>query len=390
MDAFQDRLVRLALGVLDDYGFALAGGSALQVHGLVDRPSEDVDLFTDRWDPDAFATAVATVRGVYEQAGLEVALLRQAETFARMRVSDHRTEQSGLVDLAADQRDHQTVRVLDVQVIAEPDAVATKVATVFSRGAARDYIDLAGILASRRYGREELLVLGAQADGGFTRGYFAQALAGVGRLSDDDFTPYGLDGQEIAQMRKTMHSWSVDLLQAQAGCPSPPHSLATVQSDYSAASRSGEAYSDSMDDTPPPVLRLRSVVFDCPEPERLAGFYAALFAVSEADVVLDPEWSEVRLADPVVKLAFQRAERYAPPQWPSGVPQQVHLDVMVDDLADASARARALGSVVLSEPTDDDNCVFQVHADPVGHPFCFCRERRAALTAADQDGPPPG
>ncbi len=145
--------------MLDDYGFALAGGSALQVHGLVDRPSEDVDLFTDRWDPDAFATAVATVRRVYEEAGLEVALLRAAETFARMRVTDHGAEQSGLVDMAADQRDHQTVRVLDVNVIAEPDAVATKVATVFSRGAARDYIDLGGILASGRYDARSCLSL---------------------------------------------------------------------------------------------------------------------------------------------------------------------------------------------------------------------------------------
>ena len=31
-------------------GFALAGGYALQAHGLVQRISEDVDLFTDLWD----------------------------------------------------------------------------------------------------------------------------------------------------------------------------------------------------------------------------------------------------------------------------------------------------------------------------------------------------
>jgi hypothetical protein len=37
MDELQDRLVRLALGVLDEHGFALAGGYALQAHGLVER-----------------------------------------------------------------------------------------------------------------------------------------------------------------------------------------------------------------------------------------------------------------------------------------------------------------------------------------------------------------
>jgi hypothetical protein len=52
MDELQDRLVRVGLDVLAKYGFALAGGYALQAHQLVDRLSEDVDIFTDSWDPD--------------------------------------------------------------------------------------------------------------------------------------------------------------------------------------------------------------------------------------------------------------------------------------------------------------------------------------------------
>lgn len=122
------------------------------------------------------------------------------------------------------------------------------------------------------------------------------------------------------------------------------------------------------------IRRLRSVVFDCPEPERLAGFYVALFGVAEASVVLGPEWSEMHLSDPAVGLAFQRVTPYTAPQWPTGTPQQVHLDITVTDLAAASGRATALGATVLGEPVDEDNCVFQVHADPDGHPFCFCRE----------------
>jgi len=34
-----------------------------------------------------------------------------------------------------------------------------------------------------------------------------------------------------------------------------------------------------LDDTRQQALRLRSVVFDCPEPEQLAAFYAALLEV---------------------------------------------------------------------------------------------------------------
>jgi hypothetical protein len=30
---------------------------------------------------------------------------------------------------------------------------------------------------------------------------------------------------------------------------------------------------------------------------------------------------------------------------------------------------------VLSGPVEEPGCVFVVHADPAGHPFCLCRER---------------
>ena len=45
MDPFHERLARVALKVTASYGFALAGGYAVQAHGFLDRPSADVDLF---------------------------------------------------------------------------------------------------------------------------------------------------------------------------------------------------------------------------------------------------------------------------------------------------------------------------------------------------------
>lgn len=40
------RLAEIGLRVAARYGSALAGGYAVQAHGFLDRPSEDVDLFT--------------------------------------------------------------------------------------------------------------------------------------------------------------------------------------------------------------------------------------------------------------------------------------------------------------------------------------------------------
>ena len=104
MDELQARLARLGLDVLAEYGFALAGGYALQAHQLVDRVSEDIDMFTDRWDTDSFAAAINAVSQAFRHHGYAVEMTRQAETFARIQVTDIASGEAASVDLAADYR----------------------------------------------------------------------------------------------------------------------------------------------------------------------------------------------------------------------------------------------------------------------------------------------
>lgn len=213
MDEFQLRLVQLGLERLAVHGFALAGGFALQAHGLLERLSEDVDFFTDRQDPDQFSRALDVVTDAYRDAGLDVAVTRRAETFARLETSDPITGQSSGVDLAADFRSHQPVVMALGPVIAEADAVGAKVAAVFSRAEARDYLDLAAILLSGRYDPEQLIALAGTVDLGFSRQRFAEALVAVDRFEDDNFTPYGVDHEHIAAVRQAMQDWGHELLE---------------------------------------------------------------------------------------------------------------------------------------------------------------------------------
>jgi hypothetical protein len=211
MDELQARLARLGLGVLAEYGFALAGGYALQAYQLVERVSEDIDMFTDRWDPESFAAAVNAVSEAFRQHGYGVEVTRQAETFARLQVTEVASGEAASVDLAADYRQHQPVLLSVGPVLAEADAVAAKVATVFSRALARDYLDLTGILDSGRYSKDRLLKLAASADAGFTKARFAEALAAVDRFEDPDFTRYGVDDVSLERVRQTMREWSDEL-----------------------------------------------------------------------------------------------------------------------------------------------------------------------------------
>jgi catechol 2,3-dioxygenase-like lactoylglutathione lyase family enzyme len=111
-----------------------------------------------------------------------------------------------------------------------------------------------------------------------------------------------------------------------------------------------------------PIGRLHHVILDCPEPEELAAFYAALLGLPVT--YRDEDFAVVATSDRASGLAFQRAPDHVRPTWPEpGVPQQIHLDVMVEDVPAATAAVLALGATALAGPG--------AFADPAGHPFCL-------------------
>lgn len=123
--------------------------------------------------------------------------------------------------------------------------------------------------------------------------------------------------------------------------------------------------------TAPPPMRLAAVVLGSTDPRALAGFYERLLGwAREQD---EPEW--VKLHDPAggAGLSFQLEPDHVPPVWPPQAGQQqmmLHLDLLVDDLAAASAHAVAVGARLAAHQPEEG---VLVHLDPTGHPFCLFR-----------------
>jgi predicted enzyme related to lactoylglutathione lyase len=114
------------------------------------------------------------------------------------------------------------------------------------------------------------------------------------------------------------------------------------------------------------IARFPSLVIDCPDPGALAAFYGAML---DWKIELSPGWAEVR-ADYGQCICFQQVEDYAAPQWPTQqAPQQMHLDVIVDDLDAGEEAVLALGA---TKPEHQPGTTFRVFLDPAGHPFCLC------------------
>ena len=115
------------------------------------------------------------------------------------------------------------------------------------------------------------------------------------------------------------------------------------------------------------IGRLEKTVLDCPDPRALAAFYAEVLGMQVLQDSAD--WVAIGPRAGDRRLAFQLAERWIPPRWPDPEhPQQLHLDIRVDDIEAAQQSVLALGARLLA---GEQGTGFRVFADPVGHPFCL-------------------
>ena len=113
-----------------------------------------------------------------------------------------------------------------------------------------------------------------------------------------------------------------------------------------------------------------TVVFDAADLSAESSFWAA---VLDGSVDADDDWHRV-VVDGTSRVAVQLAPDHVPPDWPDGTPpQQIHVDLWVEDFPSAHERVLALGARELPYADEADaGQNFHVYADPAGHPFCLC------------------
>ena len=207
-DAFFTDVARIALAVATKHGFVLGGGVAWLVNGLVRRPTEDVDLFTDT--AGGVAAAAGEVTAALTAAGYRVVAEEGDELFEGMSAdiqeflvaAPHRALRLTLCRL--DRRRAPVVMDLG-PVMHLDDLVATKVAALVNRREVRDYIDVAAAL--ERYSLDHVLRLARIADPALDAEDVADAGRYLDRLDDARFALYGLDAQQIRRLRDRLAPW---------------------------------------------------------------------------------------------------------------------------------------------------------------------------------------
>lgn len=199
------RIVQVASELPEARTLALAGGGAMLAHGIVERETKDVDLFTDR-DADEAVRIAAALRSALLAAGLEVAPAARPPHENRFVVLDTSSEEQVQVEVFADGgRLHPPVQLAVGPVLHLDDLAADKTLALWGRGEPRDFLDVVALLV--RYPEARLLELAGSKDCGFTTDSFGTALAAVQRISDARWAAAGISADTAVRVKDAVLLW---------------------------------------------------------------------------------------------------------------------------------------------------------------------------------------
>ena len=210
---FHREVAAIALRAAAPYGFALGGGNALIAHGVIERPTQDVDVFSDvqggvEAAADAVETALRDVGFGTERrdktVGLADIFYGMGEGLAEWIVTAPSGEQM-MLQMAYFDRARSPV-IMDVGPVLDlEDVVGGKVCALASRAEPRDYLDTAAAL--ERYSIEQMIGFARRLDSGLTDRDFGDAGRRLDRWGDGVFAPFGLSRQDVAELRKRFAAW---------------------------------------------------------------------------------------------------------------------------------------------------------------------------------------
>ncbi|GLX19749.1 MULTISPECIES: nucleotidyl transferase AbiEii/AbiGii toxin family protein [Streptomyces] len=202
------RLLDAVIDIGSPYPLVLAGGYAVQAHGLVERVSQDLDVATE--NPAPMADIAAGLEHGLAARGWRVETIAVDPLSARLVVTDPATGERCEVDVLKEHFWTPPARTEYGPVLALDSVIGTKVRALADRGTARDLIDVHA--ASRHRTRGELERLGERhGRDEFRLADLRDRLAGAEWTDDEEFTAYGLTEPETAALRAWALDWATDL-----------------------------------------------------------------------------------------------------------------------------------------------------------------------------------
>ncbi|MEU2063727.1 hypothetical protein [Streptomyces sp. NPDC013455] len=218
------------------YGLVLAGGYALQAHGLLCRPHANLDLATE--SAETMEHITAAVGTALEARGRRVRSDAVTALTAQLTVTDPPSGEECALALHKEVFWQPPELTAYGTALSLPDAVGTKIRALYDRGAAVDLIDAQACTA--RFSLPGLEELGRRhAHDPFDLPTLQSRLTGTDFYSDRDFVRYGLDEDRIAALRAWAQHWSDDIAERLLEDGASPDTATDGTDDGDAAEEAG-------------------------------------------------------------------------------------------------------------------------------------------------------
>ncbi|MGH3188316.1 MAG: nucleotidyl transferase AbiEii/AbiGii toxin family protein [Streptosporangiaceae bacterium] len=201
------RIIAVIQPVLEQLGFGLAGGNALRVHGLSNRPTRDINMFTPT--EGAIAKAVPLVEQALRAAGFDARATGSQMTGLVRDWGDYTArwivtagERRVLLELSLHELLSPPVSIQDIGlVLSAEDVLASKILAMVDRAAARDFVDVYEAML-QGWTPEQLIALAWRLNpDDYDAEYFTQVLPNLADLDDFEFEQFGLDPARVKELR---------------------------------------------------------------------------------------------------------------------------------------------------------------------------------------------
>jgi len=203
----------IALRAAARHGFALAGGNALIAHGIIDRPTDDVDLFSDQ--QTGVAAAADAVQAALREAGFAAerrdtigglgdVFEGMGEGLAEWIITAPGGQQT-MLQMAYFDRARGPVTMDVGPVLDIEDLAGWKTVALASRAEPRDYVDTAAAL--EHYTAGQLITFARRLDPGLADRDFADAGRHLDQMPDRLFARYGLSPADVSGLRDRFRDW---------------------------------------------------------------------------------------------------------------------------------------------------------------------------------------
>jgi hypothetical protein len=207
LDGDHARLVQAVLPICAEYGLALAGGYAIKAHGLVDRPSDDIDFATSANAP--VEDIIAALADAYRAAGYEVQVLdadlRKGHLLVTFPLGG-----TYRVDVLKEALNHPLAMMEFGPVIGLADAVALKMSALHDRVMPRDLLDIHGATAYFT-GPELISLCRSVMDDEFSLETLRDQLNFGAMYPDSSFERYGCEPGMINEVRAWAFRWATEI-----------------------------------------------------------------------------------------------------------------------------------------------------------------------------------